>query len=148
MSPLHDRDDIRYDDDFDVAPGRQSRQDPTNAGLIGFIAAVVSLGLLVVVVILYIFLQHEEQQGHNAAHDERVRWMYYWFLFLDVVSFLAALTATIAAGRGLAPSNALHRGWAVAALVLGIIEMLITIGFGLFMTCCVILLEAFRRPGG
>ena len=34
------------------------------------------------------------------------------------------------------------------ALVLGIIEMLITIGFGMFMTCAVILFEVFHPPGG
>ncbi len=147
MPPMNGRNNARYDedDDFDGDPSRRSYQNPTNAGLIGSIAAIVSLGLLAVVVVLYIFLQQEEQRGHN---DERERWMYYWFLILDVVAFFAALTATVAGGRGMAPSNPVYRGWAIAALVLGIIEMLITVGFGFFMTCSVLILEVFRRPGG
>ena len=146
MAPINGRNNARYDDDdFDVDPSLRSRQNPTNSGLIGFIAAIVSLGLLVVVVILYIFLQQEEQRGNVV---ERQRWMYYWFLVLDVVSFFAALTATVAGGRGMVPTNPLHRGWAVAALVLGIIEMLVTVIFGFIMTCNVLLLEIFQGRGG
>ena len=135
----------RYDnDDFDIDPSRRSHRSPSNAGLIGFIAAVVSLGLLVVVVVLYIFLEQEER-GHN---DERTFWMYCWFLILDGVSFFAALTATVSGGRGMVPSNPLYRGWAIAALVMGIVQMLVTVVFGFIMTCSVLLLAAIRPPNG
>ena len=137
----------RYGDDrfdeYDSAPVRGNDVHPTNAGMIGFIAAMVALGLLVVVVILYIFLQQEDQHQENLS---RSRWMYCWFLALDMFSFLAGLTATICCGRGLAPTNPLYRWWAVIGLTLGIIEMITTMLFGLFMTCVVLI--AFSRPGG
>ena len=133
----------RFDDD-DALPSRGYETHPTNAGMIGFIAAMVAVGLLVVVVILYIFLQQEDQHQENIT---RSRWMYTWFLLLDGLSFFAALTATICCGRGLAPTNPLYRGWAVLGLTLGIIEMITTMLFGLFMTC-VVLVSFAQRPGG
>jgi hypothetical protein len=134
--------DDRFDDE-DSLPSRGYETHPTNAGMIGFIAAMVAAGLLVVVVILYVFLQQEDQHQENLT---RSRWMYCWFLMLDVFSFLAGLAATIFCGRGLAPTNPLYRGWAVVGLTFGIIEMIVTMLFGLFMTCVVLI--AFSRPGG
>jgi hypothetical protein len=138
---------VRYDDDDDFNVGRPRRGDenPTSAGIIGFIAAMVSLGLLAVVVVLYIFLKQEDQQ---AANIERTRLLYYWFLLLDVLSFFAGLTATILGARGSAPTNPLYRGYGVTALVLGIIEMAITVLFGFWMTCAVMVVELMRAGVG
>lgn len=123
-------------DDFDDDLGRPRRrfENSTNAGMIGFIAAMVSLGFLAVVLVLNIFLKQEEQLQENI---ERVRMMYLWFLVLDLLSFFAGLTAAIMCGRGLAPTNPLYRGWSVAGLILGILEMIGAIVFGLFMTCAI-----------
>jgi hypothetical protein len=135
----------RYgDDDFDLAPPLADYHHPTNAGMIGFIVSLVSLGLLIVVAILWVFLDQENRQQQNI---ERTRWMLYWFMFLDVVSFLAALTATIMGGRGLTPTNPLYRGFSVTALILGILEMLATAFFGLFLFCCVMVFEVFKAGG-
>ncbi len=139
---------VRYeeDDDFDINVGRPPRsyENPTSAGMIGFIAAMVSLGLLAVVVVLYIFLQEENRQ---AADIERTRLLYIWFLILDALSFFAALTATILGARGSSPTNPLYRGYGIAALVMGIFEMVITVIFGLFLSCCAVL-PAVLVPGG
>ena len=106
----------------------------------------VSLGLLVVVLVLYLFLSQEEQQAQNV---DRKRLLMWWFLILDILSFLAGLVATILSTRGLAASNPLYRGWSVAGLILGIIELIITMGFGLCLTCVVFITEIERaRPGG
>jgi hypothetical protein len=140
---------LRYDDnedDFDDFGRRRPLQHPTSAGLIGFIFALVSAALLVVVLILYILLTQDEQQGQNV---ERRRFLMWFFLILDFLSFLTSLFAVITAGRGLSPSNPLYRGWAVTGLILGILELLITILFGFFMTCVVFITEVTRvRPGG
>ena len=53
----------------------------------------------------------------------------------------AALTATVMGGRGLAPSNPLYRGWAMTALIAGILEMIATVIFFFFMTCVILLFE-------
>jgi hypothetical protein len=139
---------VRYDDDeddFDINVGRPPRsyENPTSAGMIGFIAAMVSLGFLAVVVVLYIFLQEENRR---AADIERTRLLYIWFLILDVLSFFAALTATILGARGSSPTNPIYRGYGIAALIMGIFEMVITVIFGLFMTCCA-LLPLVLMPG-
>src|SRR5262249_19743866 len=107
----------------EMAPrGRIGRVDnPTNAGMIGFILAMSAVGLLAVVFVLNIFLNQEE---HVQQNIERVRLMYFWFLFLDAVCFLCGLTATIFCGRALAPTNSLYPGWSVIGLVLGILEMI------------------------
>jgi hypothetical protein len=140
---------LRYndnDDDFDNLGRRRPLEHPTPAGLIGFIFSLVSVALLVVVVILYILLTQDEQQGQNV---ERRRYLMWFFLILDFLSFLTGLFAVIMTGRGLSPSNPLYRGWAVTGLILGIIELLITILFGFFMTCVVFITEVTRvRPGG
>ncbi|MSQ93019.1 MAG: hypothetical protein EXR98_00515 [Gemmataceae bacterium] len=140
---------IRYDDDDydDIDIGHPHRQDehPTSAGMYGFIFSLVSAGLLVVVVILWIFMQQEEPGRQNL---ERTRWMMYWFLLMDVLSFFAALTATVMGGRGLAASNSLYRGYSLTALIVGIIEMLFTLVFGFFMTCAVLVVELMRNAGG
>jgi archaellum biogenesis protein FlaJ (TadC family) len=132
---------VRYDDDddFDVGRPRRSNENPTSAGMIGFLAAMVSLGLLLVVLVLFIFLKQEDLAARGGANIERTRLMYYWFLILDVVSFFAALTATILGARGSSPTNPLYRGYGVAALVLGIVEMAITVLFGFFISCCGVL---------
>jgi hypothetical protein len=131
----------RYDedDDFDVGHPRGA-DHPTSAGMVGFIFALVSLGLLVVVVVLFLFLQQEDQVQQNAS---RKRWMLYWFLLLDVLSFCASLAATVLGGRGLTPSNQLYRGWSMFALILGITGIVVTILFGIFMTCAVMIFEVF-----
>jgi hypothetical protein len=135
------------DDDFDINVGRRRPyENPTSAGMIGFIAALVSLGLLAVVLVLYIFLKHEDQQ---VGDIERTRLLYYWFLILDVLSFFAALTATILGARGSSPTNPLYRGYGITALILGIIEMVITILFSFWMMCAVLVVEINRvAPGG
>jgi hypothetical protein len=131
----------RYDDadDFDIGPPR-SLENPTSAGMVGFIFALVSVGLLVVVVVLFLFLQQEDQVQQNAS---RKRWMLYWFLFLDVLSFGASLVATVLGGRGLTPTNPLYRGSSMIALILGITGIVVTILFGIFMTCAVMIFEVF-----
>ncbi len=140
---------IRYedDDDFEVNVGRRRPDEhPTSAGMIGFIAAMVSLGLLLVVLVLYIFLLEENQRRQEI---ERTRLLYYWFLILDVLSFFAALVATILGARGSTPSNPLYRGYGITALILGIIEMVITILFSFWMMCAVLVVEINRVvPGG
>jgi hypothetical protein len=141
---------VRYDDDDDFNVGRPRRGDenPTSAGMIGFIAAMVSLGLLAVVVVLFIFLKQEDQGGQGGANIDRTRLLYYWFLLLDVLSFFAALTATILGARGSSPTNPLYRGYGVAALVLGIIEMAITVLFSFWMMCAVFVVELARAGVG
>jgi tetrahydromethanopterin S-methyltransferase subunit F len=130
------RDRFDDDDDFNVGRPRRGDDNPTSAGMIGFIAAMVSLGLLVVVLVLFIFLKSEDN-GPAGQHIERTRLLYYWFLILDVLSFFAALTATILGARGSAPTNPLYRGYGVTALILGIIGMAITVLFSLWMMCAI-----------
>jgi hypothetical protein len=131
---------VRYDDedDFDVGPRRSMDHNASSAGMVGFIFAAVAIGLFAVVLVLWIFLDKEEVQMRNP---DRRRWMLYWFMFLDVLSFFAALTAVVMGGRGLAPSNPLYRGWAMTALILGILELVGTVIFFFVMTCVVLLFE-------
>jgi hypothetical protein len=117
----------------------------SNAGMIGFILALVSLGLLGVVCVLWYAMSVENQQQENA---ERVRLMLWWFTFLVISSFFISVAATILAARGLSPANPLHRGWSLAALVLGIIEILITGLLGFSLSCCVGVMELMRHGGG
>ncbi|MBI2808436.1 MAG: hypothetical protein HYX68_25905 [Planctomycetes bacterium] len=140
----------RYDDDDDNDLGLGRRPDrreenPTTAGMMGFIFCAVSAGLLIVVFILWLFLKQENQAQENLS---RTRWMLYWFLFLDFVSFIAALAATVLGARSMAATNTLYRGYGVTALILGILEMIVTVIFGFFMTCAVLLFEALRNAGG
>ena len=116
----------------------------TAAGMYGFIIALISLGLLIVVTILWLIMNQEDRQQQNV---DRTRWMLYWFMFLDLMSFAAALTATVLGGRGLTPSNQLYRGLSLAALILGILEMAATSLFGLGLFCCVSFMELFRNMG-
>jgi hypothetical protein len=143
---------VRYDDDDDFNVGRprprRGDENPTSAGMIGFIAAMVSLGLLLVVLVLFIFLKQEDQAGQGGANVERTRLLYYWFMLLDVLSFFAALTATILGARGSSPTNTLFRGYGVAALVLGIIEMAVTVLFSFWMMCAVFFVELARAGVG
>ncbi|MBI3823149.1 MAG: hypothetical protein HY289_10785 [Planctomycetes bacterium] len=129
-----------YDDDFD-RPQTRAGSGATSAGAIGFIFAVVSIGLIAVVALLWYFLN--EEQAQNARNVDQKRWMLYWFVLLDILSFLAALTAALLGGRGLSPSNPLYRGWSMAALILGLLEIVVTLIFGLFITCCVAAFEIF-----
>jgi hypothetical protein len=144
--PLSTRCNARYeDDDLDLSPPRSTLEHSTNAGMYGFIISLISLGLLIVVTILWIIMNQENRQQQN---DDRTRWMLYWFMFLDLMSFGAALTATILGGRGLTPSNQLYRGLSLAALIIGILEMAATSLFGLGLFCCVSFLELVRNVGG
>jgi magnesium-transporting ATPase (P-type) len=135
------------DDDLDLG-GRRKRgplpSHPTTAGMLGFIAAMVALAFLIVVAILWFALNQEELRQEIP---QRTRLMYYWFLILDVLSFIAALCAIIFTSRGLSPTNPLYRGWAMLGLILGIIEIVATLIFGLIMTCNVLLFEALRGAG-
>lgn len=130
--------------EYDPTQPRGRYLHPTSAGMVGFIFSAVSLGLLIVVAILWFFLSQDQEQGHN----ERQRWMFYWFLFLDLVSFLSAVIATVLSGRALSPSNPLYRGFAVMGLILGILEIVLTMLFGLIMTCCAIPLAELGRQMG
>ena len=135
---------MRYDDDeFDPDRRHRPPENPTSAGMIGFIAGMVALGLLVVVLVLYMLLNQDERVEANL---ERRRLLMYWFLILDVVAFLAGLVATIFSSFGLSPTNPLYRGWSILGLILGILEMVFTVGFGLFMTCVVLFVEMNRGP--
>lgn len=135
---------VRYDDDsddFDVGRSRVApEENASSAGMVSFIFAAVAIGLIVVVVVLWVFLDQEEVQ---RRHADRHRFMLYWFLFLDVLSFFAALAATVFGARGLSQSNPLYRGWAMTGLTLGIIEMVATTIFFFVMTCVVLMFEAF-----
>ena len=137
------------DDDIDIGMGRPERpyEHPTTIGMIGFIFSGISLGLLIVVFVLWMFLRKENQGQVPQAEMERLRWMMYWFLILDVLSFFAGLTATIMGARGLAASNSLYRGYSMAALILGIVEMVATVIFGFIMTCVVLFVEVVRAGG-
>src|SRR5438046_4177955 len=123
-----------YDDfdDFDLRQPRP-RQGQTSVGLIAFIFSMVSIGLLAIVGVLWFFLKQEEQLQPNA---EAHRWLMIWFLFLNMLSFVAALLAIILAARGLSPTNELHRGYSLIALILGVVEIMLTIGVGSFTFCC------------
>jgi hypothetical protein len=137
--PADDCKHARYDDDFDDDRRDRGRQEhPTTMGMIGFIMSLVSLALLVVVVILYIAHNQEEQVQQVRQRRDL---LYYWFVIVDVASFFFALMATILTARGLAPSNPLYRGWSIAGLILSIIEIVVTLFFGLFMgftiVCCI-----------
>jgi hypothetical protein len=124
------------DDPLDLALAR-GNENATNSGVIGFIFAGVGIGLLVIVGFLWYFI--------DDGNREQKRWMLYWFVILDVLSFFAAMVACIMGGRGLTPSNTLYRGWSLTALILGLIEIIITLFFGLFLMCCVIApFEIFR----
>lgn len=129
------------EDGYDPHENGRRYSNPTSAGMIGFIAAMLSLGFLAVVLVLYLLLKQDERLRENV---ERERLMFYWFLVLDILSFFTALTATVLCGRGLSPTNPLYRGWAVTGLILAILEMIATIGFGLIMTCAVLIVELRR----
>jgi hypothetical protein len=129
-----------FDDDFDIGHRRESQVNESSAGMVGFIFSAVAIGLLLVVGVLWILLEKDEGQVRNP---EGHRWMLYGLLFLDVLSVFAALTATVLGGRGLAPSNPLYRGWAITALILGIIEMIGTVIFFFIITCFALLFHAF-----
>lgn len=133
-----------YDDDFDDEPPGEIQGRPTMAGMYGFLFALIALGLLGVVAILWFLLRQENQ----LQLDERTRRMFFWFLFLDVVSFIGALIATILGARGVAPDNPLHRGFSLAAIILGIIELVVTAIFGLIFFCCSLFIEIIRGGGG
>ena len=49
--------------------------------------------------------------------------------------------------RGNSPTNPLYRGYSIAALIMGIVEIILTIVFGFFMTCVVLVVEAMRAGG-
>jgi branched-subunit amino acid permease len=136
----------RYDDIDDPEVGTARHRDrPTNAGMIGFIMALVSLGLLGIVAVLWFAMEQEDRQQQNS---ERYRLLLYWFTFLDIGSFFIAVTATASAIRGLAPSNPLYRGWSLTALILGVIEILVTAFLGLIFFCCLSWTELMRAGGG
>jgi hypothetical protein len=141
MSWMEDQPSRRSRDDFDdeFAVGRRDRYEDsdTSAGMVGFIFSMVAIGLLVVVAILWVFMAKEDAAGPNV---DRKRFMFLWFMFLDVLAFFSALSATIMAGRALAPSNRLYRGWATFALVLGILEMVATVIFFFVVSCFLLLL--------
>ncbi len=119
-------------------------EKPSTVGVIGFISAMVWIGLFLVMLGLKLLLDQENLQ---VQVPDRTRWMLYWFLALDFMSFIAALTALILGARGLSSVHTHYRAWAVAALILGIIEILGTVLFGCFMGCTVMWFEALNRGG-
>jgi hypothetical protein len=137
---------MRYDDEFGEFDPTDSRVDPeenaSSAGMVSFIFAAVSVGLIIVVAVLWVFLNEEEEKRRNPQRHE---WMLLWFMFLDVLSFFAGLTATIFGARGLNQYNPLYRGWAMTGLTLGIIEMVGTMIFFFVITCFFML---FKVMGG
>jgi hypothetical protein len=137
---------MRYGDDydeFDVGnPRIDAEENASAAGMVSFIFAAVAIGLIVVIAILWFFLREEEAQKRNIDRHE---WMLLWFMCLDVLSFFAALTATVFGARGLSQYNPLYRGWAMTGLTLGIIEMVGTMIFFFFITCNFLL---FKMMGG
>ena len=130
-----------FDDDFEAGQPR-SGINPSSAGLVGFIFSLVSIGLLLVVAVLWYFLDQEQARDRNV---ESKRWMLYWFLFLDALSFFASIAAIVMGGKGLTPTNPLYRGFSMAALILGLLEIITTLMFGLFMTCFVFIFEVLGR---
>ena len=129
--------------DHDMTPD-QSYENPSNAGMIGFILCMVSLGLLVVVAVLWFAMNAEDEQ---LQIPERRRMMLYWFMILDIVSFFVALAATIFASRGVSPTNPLYRGWGWTALFLGILEIVLTALAALVLSCFVLIAEVNRAGG-
>ena len=73
---------------------------------------------------------------HDLGNVEAWRWMMIWFLFLNMLSFVSALGAVALAARGLSPRNHLYRGYSLTALILGIAEIVLAVGFGSFTFCC------------
>src|SRR5688572_3012692 len=132
---------VRYDDDEDEFGRRQPRMAPSSSGMIGFILAGVSLALLVVVAILWYALNLENRHEQNI---DRTRIMVYWFMCVNIASFSAAIAAVVFAARSLSPSNPLYRGFGMAALIVGILEIVLTGLIGFFLTCCAGLLELGR----
>ena len=137
------RPDSRYDDD-DIDHRRRELENPTSAGMIGFILSMVSLGLVIVVAVLWFAMNAEDEQQVN---HERRRLLLYWFMILDIASFFIAMAATLFAARGVTPTNPLFRGWGMTALILGIFEMLFTAFAALVLTCFVLVAE-MNRAGG
>lgn len=136
----------RYEDDeFNVEPFDDSRARPGLVGMYGFIVAMVSLGLVAVVIVLAVLLGHENEARDNP---DRTRWMLYWFMFLDLISFIGSVIAIVMGVRGLAPANVLYRGFSVAALVLGILELVATSFFGLGLCCFTMIFEVHRGGMG
>ena len=121
-----------YRNDFDELPPRPLEEKPSAVGVMGFISAMVWVGLFIVMLGLKILMDQEELGANQAL------WIYYWFLALDLMCFIAALMALILGARGLATTNQHYRGWATAALILGILEILGTVVFGCFMGCVVL----------
>ncbi len=121
-----------YHDDFDDLPPRPMQDKPSTVGVMGFISAMVWIGLFLVILGLKILMNQEVLAANRGLL------LYYWFLALNLMCFIAALIALILGARGLASTNQHYRGWAVAALVLGILEILGTVVFGCFMGCVVL----------
>jgi len=136
----------RYEDDeFNVEPFGEGRAPPSLVGMYGFIVAMVALGLVAVVIVLSILLNQENQARDNP---DRTRWMLYWFMFLDLVCFIGSVIAIVMGIRGLAPANVLYRGFSVAALVLGILELITTSFSGVGLFCCTMIFELQRGGMG
>jgi hypothetical protein len=125
-----------FRDDFDIPPSR-SGLNPTSAGMIGFVFALVAVALLAVVGVLWYLLRQQAKQAQ--APDNAERWMMVWFLFLDALSLGAGIAAVVFGARSLSRTNPLYRGYGVTALILGIIEIAGTLFFGCFITCCGVL---------
>jgi hypothetical protein len=140
------RNDPRFDEYHEPDPYPPRRyENPTNAGLIGLIFAVVSLGLLGVVALL-IWINHIENQ--QQPNPERTRLLVYWFSVLDIISFFVAIAAIVFASRALSPANPLYRKSAISALILGILELMLTAFVGLLLFCCGLIHEVNRQGGG
>ncbi len=120
-----------FRDDFE-RPRSSQAETASSAGVIGFIFALVSIALVVVVVVLWQLLKQEEQVRQDPSRE---RWMALWFLFLDFLSMICSLIAIILGVRGMSPKNVLYRGYSITALVAGSFELVVTLLFGCFLTC-------------
>src|SRR5262245_24458357 len=98
-----------FRDDFDKPRSDRAGSD-SSAGVIGFISALVSIGLIVIVFVLWQLLKQQDQVQQDASRE---RWMALWFLFLDALSMVFSIVAVILGIRGMAPRNQLYRGYSI-----------------------------------
>ena len=133
-----------YDDDFDIArpSSRAGRgyalEECTRAANVGFLCALVSLGLIFAAMIVWLVIVAEHPRSREMAP------FVFLILAIGIASFVLGLIGTIFASRGLDPVNTHNRGLAIAGLICGILGMVIgLIGSAIFF-CIGMVVLSFR----